>query len=43
MNPPLSYSDSRLLTAYKSIVLRLGHNVIRFTADESGNFINGIR
>lgn len=42
MDPPLSYSDPKLLTANKNIELRLKHNVIKFTADESGSFINGI-
>ena len=42
MDPPLSYSDPKLLTKYKNIELRVKHNVIRFTADESGLFINGI-
>ena len=39
---PLSYSDSNFLTKSKNIDLRLKHNVIKFTADESGNYINGI-
>jgi choline dehydrogenase-like flavoprotein len=42
MDPPLSYSDPKLLTANKNIELRLKHNVIKFTADESGNHINGM-
>jgi hypothetical protein len=42
MDPPLSYSDPRLLTSNKNIELRLRHNVIKFIADESGSFINGI-
>jgi choline dehydrogenase-like flavoprotein len=42
MESPLSYSDPKLLTANKNIELRLKHNVIKFTADDSGNFINGI-
>lgn len=42
MDPPLSYSDPKLLTNNKNIELRLKHNVIKFTADESGSFINGI-
>jgi choline dehydrogenase-like flavoprotein len=42
MDPPLSYSDPKLLTTNKNIELRLKHNVIKFTADESGTHINGI-
>ena len=42
MDIPLSYSDPKLLTSNKNIELRLKHNVIKFTADESGSFINGI-
>jgi len=42
MDPPLSYSDPKLLTKYKNIELRLKHNVIKFTADDSGKVINGI-
>ena len=42
MDPPLSYSDPKLLTANKNIELRLKHNVIKFTADESGTHINGM-
>jgi len=42
MDPPLSYSDPKLLTANKNIELRLKHNVIKFTSDECGNFINGL-
>jgi choline dehydrogenase-like flavoprotein len=39
---PLSYSDPKLLTKSKNIELRVKHNVIKFTADDSGSFINGI-
>lgn len=42
MDPPLAYFDTKPLLANKNIDLRLKHNVIKFTADESGNFINGI-
>lgn len=42
MDPPLSYSDPKLLTKFKNIELRVKHNVIKFTADDSGSFINGI-
>jgi hypothetical protein len=42
MDIPLSYSDPKLLTSNKNIELRLKHNVIKFTADESGSSINGI-
>ena len=42
MDPPLSYSDPKLLTKHKNIELRVKHNVIKFSADKDSSYINGI-
>ena len=42
MNPLVLYKDANALTKNKNIELRTKHNVIKFSADESGKYINGI-
>lgn len=41
-NPPLAYPDPAPLMKNLNVSLHLGHNVIRFTADEAGKVINGV-
>jgi choline dehydrogenase-like flavoprotein len=41
-NPPLAYPDPTLLMKNLKLSLHLGHNAIRFTADEASKTINGI-
>ena len=41
-NPPLAYPDPAPLMKNLNVSLHLGHNVIRFTADQAGNAINGV-
>jgi choline dehydrogenase-like flavoprotein len=40
--PPLAYPDPTLLMKNLKLSLHLGHNAIRFTADEASKTINGI-
>jgi hypothetical protein len=41
-DPPLAYPDPTLLMKNLKLSLHLGHNAIRFTADEASKTINGI-
>lgn len=41
-NPPLAYPDPAPLMKNLKVSLHLGHNVIRFTADDAGKSINGV-
>ena len=41
-DPPLAYPDPAPLMKNLKLSLHLGHNVIRFTADEAGKSINGV-
>ena len=41
-NPPLAYPDPTPLMKNLKLSLHLGHNVIRFTADEASKAINGV-
>ena len=40
--PALAYVEPTALTQNLKLSLHLGHNVIRFTADPGGSFINGV-
>jgi hypothetical protein len=42
MDPALAYADAKPLLNNKNVELRVKHNVIKFTCDDSGSFINGI-
>lgn len=41
-DPPLAFPDPAPLMKNLKLSLHLGHNVIRFTADEAGKSINGV-